>query len=158
MSFIRKRYCRPGRAIALTRRHVGGLVLDEVLPHRPPARYRDRFAPKGGFDDGRHDRTSVENESPRMRHTTPRRLAHPFHAQHGKLWCLVFACPLAISFELTPPFGFHNQSPLPRRLAPNRSCRRLQARGLAAGPHMKVYMTRGTFFCGRGGDWFWNHE
>lgn len=44
LSFSKKRYSRALRTNRPMPRHVGGLVLDEVLPHRPPARYRDRLA------------------------------------------------------------------------------------------------------------------
>ena len=58
MSFKQKENCRPGRAIALTRRHVGDWFQEEAQPRRPPVRYRDRLAREARRDDGQTGVTS----------------------------------------------------------------------------------------------------
>ncbi len=89
---------------------LGGLVLDEALSHRRRTRYRDHFARRrGAYNFFGQDRTTStdEGKSAAMNMAVLKRTR-------------VCARPSSTSRDmLNRPFGFQNQPPLPRRLAPN---------------------------------------
>ena len=158
MSFIRKRYCRPGRASALTRRHVGGRVLDEVLPHRLLPHYRDQLPRMADVTTG-VTTARVLRKSCRQC-GTEQKAALTGASIERPTWQVVvsgFISPSHISCECFSHSDFttsrHYLAGLPQTAVAD-VCRQ---EGLRQG-HNESLNDTGAFYRGRGGDWFWHHE